>query len=131
MLKCGCGEFPNAKFWISLGLPVGAMINCADNTKAKNLLPAAGVGDMWMATVKKGRPQLRKKDTSSSSNSTTEVILEKDGMFLYSENNRGQSKQRQNERLLSQDQLQRSMQTCGPVLYPMLTVLPDSLVHLC
>jgi hypothetical protein len=47
------------KFWISLGLPVGAVINCADNTRAKNLyiisvkgikgqlnrLPAAGVGD--------------------------------------------------------------------------------------
>ena len=50
------------------------MINCADNTRAKNLyiisegdqgtlnrLPAAGVGDMVMATVKKGKPELRKK----------------------------------------------------------------------
>lgn len=59
----------------ALGLPVGAVINCADNTGAKNLyiisvkgikgrlnrLPAAGVGDMVMATVKKGKPELRKK----------------------------------------------------------------------
>lgn len=99
-----------------MGLPVGAVINCADNTGklysyylyryfrsvfplstaehnlnkrcvtqslkmkflsqgAKNLyviavhgirgrlnrLPAAGVGDMFVATVKKGKPELRKK----------------------------------------------------------------------
>merc|ERR1712226_271812 len=54
---------------------VGAVMNCADNTGAKNLyviavygvkgrlnrLPAAGVGDMFVATVKKGKPELRKK----------------------------------------------------------------------
>ena len=52
----------------------GAMINCADNTRAKNLyiisegdqgtlnrLPAAGVGDMVMLTFKKSKPELRKK----------------------------------------------------------------------
>ena len=64
-----------SKFKISLGLPVGAVINCADNTGAKNLyiisvkhvhgrlnrLPAAASGDMVMATVKKGKPELRKK----------------------------------------------------------------------
>ena len=51
-----------------LSLPVGAVINCADNTGAKHLyiisvmgikgrlnrLPAAAVGDMVMATCKKG-----------------------------------------------------------------------------
>lgn len=50
-------------------------MNCADNTGAKNLyiisvkgykgrlnkLPAAAVGDMVMATVKDGKPELRKK----------------------------------------------------------------------
>ena len=64
-----------AKFRVSLGLPVGAVINCADNTGAKNLfviavkgikgrlnrLPAAGVGDLILASVKKGKPELRKK----------------------------------------------------------------------
>jgi large subunit ribosomal protein L23e len=52
-------------------------MNCADNSGAKNLyiiavcgikgrlnrLPAAGVGDMVLATVKKGKPDLRKKGT--------------------------------------------------------------------
>ncbi|XDA75855.1 hypothetical protein R6Z07F_006020 [Ovis aries] len=78
MSKRGHGESSGAKFRISLGLPVGAVINCADNTGAKNLyiisvkgikgrlnrLPAAGVGDMVMATVKKGKPELSKKSTS-------------------------------------------------------------------
>lgn len=64
-----------AKFRISLGLPVGAVMNCADNTGAKNLyviavkgirgrlnrLPAAAAGDLVLATVKKGKPDLRKK----------------------------------------------------------------------
>ena len=54
---------------------MGAVINCADNTGAKNLyiiavkgirgrlnrLPAAGAGDLVLATVKKGKPDLRKK----------------------------------------------------------------------
>lgn len=62
---------------MSLALPVGAVMNCADNTGAKNLyvisvkgikgrlnrLPAGAVGDMVMATVKKGKPDLRKKGT--------------------------------------------------------------------
>ncbi|XP_027563671.1 60S ribosomal protein L23-like [Neopelma chrysocephalum] len=78
MSKRGRGGSSGAKFRISLGLPVGAVINCADNTGAKNLyiisvkgikgrlnrLPAAGVGDMVMATVKKGKPELRKKGES-------------------------------------------------------------------
>ncbi len=50
-------------------------MNCGDNTGAKNLyviavsgigarmnrLPAATVGDYVLATVKKGKPELRKK----------------------------------------------------------------------
>ena len=58
--KRGRGGVGGGKFRISLGLPVGAVINCADNTGAKNLfvisvkgfgarlnrLPAACVGDM-------------------------------------------------------------------------------------
>lgn len=63
------------KFRITLGLPVAAVMNCADNSGGKNLyiisvhgwgarlnrLPAAGPGDMVMATCKKGKPDLRKK----------------------------------------------------------------------
>ena len=68
------------KFRMAVGLPVGAVINCADNSGAKNLyiiavnktgarlnrLPAACPGDMVMATVKKGKPELRKKGTPDS-----------------------------------------------------------------
>lgn len=72
--KRGGGQAGN-KFRMSLALPVAAVMNCADNTGAKNLyiiavtgwgarlnrLPAAACGDMVMATVKKGKPDLRKK----------------------------------------------------------------------
>ena len=68
------------KFRMALGLPVAAVMNCADNTGAKNLyciavvgwgarlnrLPAAGPGDMIMASVKKGKPDLRKKGGDTS-----------------------------------------------------------------
>ena len=71
----GRGGSSGSKFRISLGLPVGAVVNCADNTGAKSLkiiavhgikgrlnrLPAAGCGDMVVVTVKKGKPELRKK----------------------------------------------------------------------
>ena len=73
----GGGGGSGAKFRISLGLPVGAVMNCADNTGAKSLyiisvkgikgrlnrLPAACVGDLVLGTVKKGKPELRKKGT--------------------------------------------------------------------
>lgn len=56
-------------------MPVGAVLNCADNSGAKSLfiihpfgvgarlnrLPSASVGDMIIASVKKGKPELRKK----------------------------------------------------------------------
>lgn len=71
--RAGAGN----KLKISLALPVGAVMNCADNTGAKNLfvisvfgvggrlnrIPAAAVGDMVMCSVKKGKPELRKKGT--------------------------------------------------------------------
>ena len=64
-----------AKLKMTLGLNVAALINCADNSGAKNLymiaakgigsrlnrLPKAGPGDMILASVKKGKPELRKK----------------------------------------------------------------------
>ncbi|CAH2035258.1 unnamed protein product [Thlaspi arvense] len=62
-------------FRLSLGLLVAARMNCVDNTGAKNLyvisvkgikdrlnwIPYTCVVDMVMATVKKGKPDLRKK----------------------------------------------------------------------
>ncbi|XP_041493135.1 60S ribosomal protein L23-like [Microtus oregoni] len=96
-------DFNKNKFRISLGLPVGAVINCADNTGAKNLyiisvkgikgrlnrLPAAGVGDMVMATVKKGKPELRKKVHPAVVIQQRKSYRRKDWVFLYFEDNAG------------------------------------------
>ncbi|MCL5802931.1 MAG: 50S ribosomal protein L14 [Candidatus Thermoplasmatota archaeon] len=57
------------------GLPLGATMPCADNSGAKIIslidvkayhgvasrIPAAGVGDMFIAAVKKGTPEMRAK----------------------------------------------------------------------
>lgn len=71
----GRGGMVGTKAKVSLGLPVGAVMNCADNSGAKNLytiacfgikghlskLPSASIGDMILCSVKKGSPKLRKK----------------------------------------------------------------------
>ena len=75
MSKRGRSGASGAKFKVSAGLPQGAVLNCADNSGAKNLyiigvkgysgrlnrLPKASVGDMIICSVKKGKPDLRKK----------------------------------------------------------------------
>ncbi|CAI5962289.1 unnamed protein product [Closterium sp. NIES-65] len=89
---CGCcvagGTTTGAKFRVTLGLPVAAVVNCADNTGAKNLfimsvcgikgrlnrLPAAAVGDMVLpAVIVRQRKPWRRKD----------------GVFMYFEDNAG------------------------------------------
>jgi large subunit ribosomal protein L23e len=90
------------------------MQNCADNSGAKNLyiisvhgigarlnrLPAAGsppcapwlttgVGDMVMATVKKGKPELRKKVMPAVVVRQRKTWRRRDGVFLYFEDNAG------------------------------------------
>ena len=63
------------KLRMTLGLPMSAVMNCADNSGAKNLyviavinikgrlnkLPSAAPGDLVMCSCKKGKPELRKK----------------------------------------------------------------------
>ena len=77
-------------------------MNCADNSGAKNLyvisvkgfgarlnrLPAAAVGDMVMATVKKGKPDLRKKVMPAVVVRQHKPWRRKDGVFLYFEGSR-------------------------------------------
>eukprot|EP00127_Corallochytrium_limacisporum_P005466 Clim_evm14s206 gene=Clim_evmTU14s206 len=103
MSKRGRGGTAGGKFRISLGLPVGAVMNCADNTGAKNLyiiavfgikgrlsrLPAAGPGDMFLGTVKKGKPELRKKVHPGVVIRQRKTFRRKDGVFLYFEDNAG------------------------------------------
>ncbi|GME77177.1 unnamed protein product [Ambrosiozyma monospora] len=87
----------------SLALPTGAIMNCADNSGARNLyvlavkgtgarlsrLPAASAGDMVMATVKKGKPELRKKVMPAIVIRQAKTWRRKDGVFLYFEDNAG------------------------------------------
>merc|ERR1711884_453851 len=95
MSKRGRGGAAGAKFRMSLACPVGAVMNCADNTGGKNLyviavygirgrlnrLPAACSGDMVLATVKKVMPAvvIRQRKT----------FRRKDGQFIYFEDNAG------------------------------------------
>lgn len=78
-------------------------MNCADNSGAKNLyimavkcikgrlnrLPAGGVGDMVLATVKKGKPDLRKKVHPAVIVRQRKSWRRRDGVFLYFEDNAG------------------------------------------
>ncbi|KAG0365253.1 ribosomal protein [Gamsiella multidivaricata] len=97
------GAASGNKFRMTLGLPVGAVMNCADNSGAKNLyvisvkgihgrlnkLPAGGVGDMVMATVKKGKPELRKKVMPAVIIRQRKAWRRRDGVFIYFEDNAG------------------------------------------
>lgn len=78
-------------------------MNCCDNSGARNLyiiavagtgarlnrLPAAGVGDMVMATVKKGKPELRKKVMPAVVVRQSKPWRRADGIYLYFEDNAG------------------------------------------
>lgn len=78
-------------------------MNCCDNSGARNLyiisvkgigarlnrLPAAGVGDMVMATVKKGKPELRKKVMPAIVVRQSKPWRRTDGIYLYFEDNAG------------------------------------------
>eukprot|EP00835_Amoeboradix_gromovi_P006975 NODE_970_length_2685_cov_0.314772.p3 type:complete len:139 gc:universal NODE_970_length_2685_cov_0.314772:950-1366(+) len=93
----------SSKYRMSLGLPVAAVMNCADNSGAKNLyiiavqrfgarlnrLPAAAPGDVVLATVKKGKPDLRKKVTPAIVIRQRKAWKRKDGITLYFEDNAG------------------------------------------
>ena len=60
---------------VTRGLPTGARLNCIDNTGAKELAiiavlkyhgthrryPCAGIGDLVVASVKKGNPEMKKQ----------------------------------------------------------------------
>ena len=99
MSKRGKGVRSGIKLKISNCLPVASIMNCADNTGAKNIymfavtgigprmsrLPAASVGDMFLASVKKGKPELRKKVISAVIIRQRKSIRRREGYFLYFE----------------------------------------------
>nr|3JBN_AM Chain AM, 60S ribosomal protein uL14 [Plasmodium falciparum 3D7]3JBO_AM Chain AM, 60S ribosomal protein uL14 [Plasmodium falciparum 3D7]3JBP_AM Chain AM, 60S ribosomal protein uL14 [Plasmodium falciparum 3D7] len=91
------------KMRITLSLPVGALINCCDNSGGKNLyiiavqgfgsclnrLPAASLGDMVLATVKKGKPDLRKKVLNAIICRQSKAWRRHEGYYIYFEDNAG------------------------------------------
>ena len=103
MSKRGRGGAQGSKIRMSLGLPVGAVLNCADNSGAKNLyifavtgigarlnrLPAASSGDLVVATVKKGNPELRKRVHPAVVVRQRKTFRRKEGTFTYFEDNAG------------------------------------------
>ena len=103
MSKRGKGSRSGIKLKISNCLPVASVINCADNTGAKNLymiactgigprmsrMPAGSVGDMFLASVKKGKPELRKKVMPAVIVRQRKSIRRREGHFLYFEDSAG------------------------------------------
>ncbi|CAI2729369.1 unnamed protein product [Schistosoma spindalis] len=103
MPKRGRGGSSGGKFRISLALPVGAIMNCADNSGAKNLyviatfgvrgrlnrLPSAATGDLIVCSVKKGKPELRKKVLYAVVVRQRKAFRRKNGVFIYFEDNAG------------------------------------------
>eukprot|EP00178_Gracilaria_changii_P011078 TRINITY_DN3181_c0_g1_i1.p1 TRINITY_DN3181_c0_g1~~TRINITY_DN3181_c0_g1_i1.p1 ORF type:complete len:158 (-),score=24.52 TRINITY_DN3181_c0_g1_i1:37-459(-) len=103
MSKRGRGGAAGNKFRTTLGLPHSAVMNCADNTGAKNLYviavkgvqgrlnryPSASVGMMFVASVKKGKPELRKKVTLAVVVRQRKAWRRKDGTFIHFEDNAG------------------------------------------
>ncbi|KAI0090623.1 ribosomal protein L14b/L23e [Irpex rosettiformis] len=91
------------KYRMTMGLPTGAIMSCADNSGAKSLymieaygigarlnrLPVAGIGSMFLCSVKKGKPELRKKTMPAIVIRQRKAWRRKDGVFLYFEDNAG------------------------------------------
>ena len=102
-VKKGKSAMQGVKLKMALGLPVGALINCADNSGAKNLyifaakriqaalnrLPTASVGDMVLCTCKKGKPELRKKVLNAVIVRQRKPWRRRDGYFIYFQDNAG------------------------------------------
>lgn len=99
MFLLGRSGRSGTKLKISCGLPTGAVMNCADNTGAKNLFcisvtatgarlnrfPKGSVGDMFIASVKKGKPDLRKKVMPAVIVRQRKAYRRREGYYLYFE----------------------------------------------
>merc|ERR1711970_888896 len=101
MSKRARGGRNGIKLKITNSLPVASVMNCADNTGAKNLymiactgigaklnrMPAGSVGDMFLASVKKGKPELRKKVLQAVIIRQRKAYRRREGYFIYFEDN--------------------------------------------
>jgi|TARA_B110000977_G_scaffold89160_1_gene118423 large subunit ribosomal protein L23e len=99
MSKRARGGRSGTKLKISTCLPTLCVMNCADNTGAKNLyiiavcaigarlsrLPSGSVGELFLASVKRGKPELRKKVLSAVIVRQRKPYRRREGYFLYFE----------------------------------------------
>ena len=103
MSKRGKGSRSGTKLRIAAGLPTCATMNCADNTGAKSLyiiavtmiqarlsrLPKASCGELLLASVRKGKPELRKKVMPAVVVRQRKAYRRREGYHLYFEDNAG------------------------------------------
>ena len=103
MSKRARGGRSGTKLKISTCLPTLCVMNCADNTGAKNLyviavtmigarlnrLPAGSVGELFLASVKRGKPELRKKVIPAVIVRQRKAYRRREGYYLYFEDNAG------------------------------------------
>merc|ERR1719364_651553 len=103
MSKRARGGRSGTKAKISICLPTLCVMNCADNTGAKNLyiiavtmigarlnrLPSGSVGELFLASVKRGKPELRKKVLPAVIIRQRKAYRRREGFFLYFEDNAG------------------------------------------
>uniref|UniRef100_A0A7S2VCC7 Large ribosomal subunit protein uL14 n=1 Tax=Entomoneis paludosa TaxID=265537 RepID=A0A7S2VCC7_9STRA len=102
-VKRGRAAASGVKHRVAAGLPNAAVVNCADNSGAKSLkivsvcniggrlnrYPKAGSGDMIMCSVKKGKPELRKKVLPGIIVRQRKSFRRKEGVFIHFEDNAG------------------------------------------
>merc|ERR1739838_303342 len=103
MVKRGRSGATGVKAKTTYGLQVASLINCADNTGARNLfimacrnsgsclnrLPKVDVGGSMLCTVKKGKPELRKKVWFGVIVRQRQMWRRPEGVHVYFEDNAG------------------------------------------
>lgn len=103
MSKRARGGRSGTKMKISTCMPTLCVMNCCDNTGAKNLyviavtmigsrlnrLPSGSVGELFLASVKKGKPELRKKVLPAVICRQRKAYRRREGYWLYFEDNAG------------------------------------------
>ena len=91
------------KHRITLAIPVGCQLPCTDNSGAKllnvisvfsrqgilNRLPAAAIGDVLLISVRKGKPDMRKKLMQAVVVRQRKSWRRMDGTYVYCEDNAG------------------------------------------
>ena len=99
----GRAGLQGCKHKITLAIPVGCQLPCCDNSGAKllnviavtrvsgvlNRYPAASLSDILVCSVRKGKPELRKKTMTAVVVRQRKAWRRKDGTSIYCEENAG------------------------------------------